>query len=108
MDAQRAFTQFVQRCLSSQKARRLIELSATQKGQQKILASLYHKFEVAVRSDAVRSGDYKTPWDRSCFAFHERLGILAESQRVSRRCFTFPIAEIPRLIPTMLCGSNYG
>ena len=78
MDAQQAFTHFVQRCLSSEKARRFTELSATKKGQQKILAGLYHEFEPAVRSDTVRRGGYDSLWDSSCFVFHQPLGFGVE------------------------------
>ena len=78
MDAPQAFTHFVQRCLSAEKARRFTELSATKKGQRKILASLYHEFEPAVRSDAVRPGGYDKLWDSSCFVFHEPLGFGVE------------------------------
>jgi hypothetical protein len=52
MNAQRAVTQFVQRCLSPEKARRFTELSATKKGRRKVLASFCHEFEPAVRPDA--------------------------------------------------------
>ena len=78
MDAPQAFTHFVQRCLSSEKARRFTELSATKKGQQKILAGLYHEFEPAVRSDTVRRGGYDSLWDSSCFVFHQPLGFGVE------------------------------
>ena len=78
MDAQRAFTQFVQRCLSPEKARRFTELCASKKGQRKVLASLYHEFEPAVRSGAVRRGGYDKLWDSSCFVFHEPLGFGVE------------------------------
>jgi hypothetical protein len=53
MHAQQAFTHFVQRCLSLEKARRFTELCASKKGQRKIPADLYHEFEPAVPSDAV-------------------------------------------------------
>jgi len=73
MDAQQAFTQFVQRCLSSEKARRFSELCASIKGQKKILASLYHEFEPAVRSDAIKQGGYEKILGSSCFVFHQPL-----------------------------------
>jgi hypothetical protein len=78
MDAQQAFSQFVQRCLSPEKARRLSELSATKKGQRKVLVGLYGEFETAVRHEAIRRGSYDGLWDSSCFVFHERLGFGAE------------------------------
>ena len=74
MDAQQAFTQFVQRCLSPEKARRFTELCASKKGQRKVLASLYHEFEPFIRSGAVRVGVYDSLWSDSCFVFHEPLG----------------------------------
>jgi hypothetical protein len=74
MDAQQAFTHFVQRCLSTEKAQRFAMLCATKKGQRKILAGLDHEFEPAVRSEAVRDGGYDRLWDRSCFVFHAPLG----------------------------------
>ena len=78
MDAPQAFTHFVQRCLSSEKARRFTELCTTTKGRRKILAGLYHEFESAVRSDAVLPGGYDKFWDSSCFVFHEPLGFGSE------------------------------
>ena len=78
MDARQAFAHFVQRCLSPEKARRFTELCATKKGQQKILAGLYHEFEPAIRSDAVRRGGYERLWDSPCFVFHESIGFGTE------------------------------
>lgn len=78
MVAQQAFTQFVQRCLSPDKARRFTELCGSSKGQRKILAGLYHEFEAAVRSNTARSGGYDRLWDCSCYVFHEPLGFGVE------------------------------
>ena len=78
MDAPQAFTHFVQRCLTPEKARRFTELSATKKGQRKILAGLGGEFESAVREDAVRRGGYDRLWDSSCFVFYEPLGFGVE------------------------------
>jgi len=55
-----------------------MELSATKKGQRKVLAGLHHEFEAAVRSDAVQHGGYDKLWDSSCFVFHEPLGFGVE------------------------------
>lgn len=74
MDAQQAFTQFVQRCLSPEKARRFIELCASKKGQRKVLEGLYHEFEPAVRSDVARRDGYDKLWTSECFGFHESIG----------------------------------
>ena len=78
MDAQQAFTQFVQRCLSPEKARRFTELCASKKGQRKVLAGLYHEFEPAIRSGAVRRVGYDSLWSSSCFVFHQPLGFGVE------------------------------
>jgi hypothetical protein len=78
MDAQQAFTRFVQRCLSPEKARRFSELAASRKGQRKVLAGLYHEFEPAVRAAAVRGGGFDKLWERPCFIFHESLGFGVE------------------------------
>ena len=78
MEAAEAFKQFVQRCLVPEKARRFTELSATTKGQRKILSGLYHQFEPAVRADAARQGGYEKLWESSCFVFHESVGFGAE------------------------------
>ena len=78
MDAPQAFTHFVQRCLSPEKARRFAELAASKKGQRKFLAGLYHEFEPAVRAEAVRGGGYDKLWERPCFVFHEPLGFGVE------------------------------
>jgi hypothetical protein len=62
MDAQQAFAQFVQRCVSPEKARRFMELSVTKKGQRKVLAGLYHESEAAVRLEAIqRAGSAFAP-----------------------------------------------
>ncbi|MFN0058055.1 MAG: hypothetical protein ACKVX7_06325 [Planctomycetota bacterium] len=78
MDAQQAFTHFVQRCLSPERAERFSKLAATKKGQQKVLASLYHKFEPAVRAESVRRGSYDSLWSSLCFVFHQPLGFGVE------------------------------
>jgi hypothetical protein len=78
MDAQQAFAHFVQRFLIPEKARRFSELCASKKGQQKILASLHHEFEPAVRSGVARRGGYDNLWGSPCFAFHEPLGFGVE------------------------------
>jgi hypothetical protein len=78
MDAQQAFTHFVQRCLTPEKARRFSELCANKKGQRKILAGLYHEFEPAVRSGALQRGGYGSLWSSRCFVFHESLGFGVE------------------------------
>jgi hypothetical protein len=74
MDAQQAFTEFVQRCLSPEKAGRFTELCASKEGRRKILDGLCHEFEAAIRSDAVQRGGYDQFWSRPCFVFHAPLG----------------------------------
>jgi hypothetical protein len=74
MDAQHAFTKFIERCLSPEKARRFSELCASKKGQRKILDGLSHEFEPAIRSGASRRGGYDHLWSRPCFVFHAPLG----------------------------------
>lgn len=78
MDAQQAFTQFVQRCLSAEKARRFSELAGSKKGQRKLLAGFYHEFEPAVLAKAVRGGGYDKVSERPCFVFHESFGFGVE------------------------------
>jgi hypothetical protein len=82
MNAQQAFVQFAQKYLLAEKARRFTELSLTKKGQQKILASLYHEFERAIRSDAARRGNYDGLWKSPCFVFEPSLGFGAEFSSV--------------------------
>ena len=83
MDAQQAFTQFVRRCLSPEKARRFSELAASKKGQRELLSALYHEFEPAIRAEAVQGGGYDKVWNCSCFVFHESLGFGVEFALVS-------------------------
>lgn len=74
MNAQQAFTSFVERCLSPEKARRFSELCGSKKGQGKILDALSHEFEPAIRSEAVKRGGYDNLWSRPCFVFYAPLG----------------------------------
>jgi hypothetical protein len=78
MDAQQAFTHFVQRCLSPEKARRFAELCASKKGQRKVLNALCHEFEPAIRSAAVQGGGYDQLWSSPCFVFYAPLGFGVE------------------------------
>ena len=78
MDAQQALTHFVQRCISPEKARRFTELSASKKGQRKILDGLCHEFEPAILPAAVRRKDYVPLWDKPCFVFYAPLGFGVE------------------------------
>jgi hypothetical protein len=85
MDAQQAFTHFVLKCLTPDKARRFAALSDTKKGQRKILNGLYHEFESAIRADAVRAGrrgSHDKFWESACFVFHESVGFGAEFDTV--------------------------
>jgi hypothetical protein len=78
MDAPQAFTQFVQNCLSPEKAKRFTALAVSKQGQRKILESLYHQFESAIRPDAVQRGGYDQLWESPCYAFHQPLGFGVE------------------------------
>lgn len=77
MDAQQAFTTLVQRCLIPEKAKRYIALCDTKKGKEKILDSLWHQFESAIRTDAIRD-DYDKLWSRPCFVYYANFGFGVE------------------------------
>ncbi len=77
MDAQQAFTHFIQKTLSPEKARRFTELAASKKGQRKILQSL-NQFGSAIRPDAIRTRDYNHIGDSPCYVFYEPLGFGVE------------------------------
>ena len=53
MTATEAFTFLVQRSLDAAKARRLMELATSTKGQAKILDALAHEFESAILPKSV-------------------------------------------------------
>lgn len=74
MNATETFTVFVTRALSPEKARRIVELATSKKGQAKILDALCHEFESAIRDAAIRTKDYSKLWDKPCYAFHRRVG----------------------------------
>jgi len=78
MDAQHTFAHFVSRVLVREKAARLTSLSATKKGQRKILDGLCHEFEPAILPSAVRRMEYDAILDRPCFVFHAPIGFGVE------------------------------
>jgi hypothetical protein len=82
MDAQQAFTRFVGRVLSEQKAERFTSLAATEKGQRKILDGLCHEFAPAILPSAVRRKDYDMFLDRPCFVFYAPMGFGVEFSAV--------------------------
>jgi hypothetical protein len=82
MDAQQAFTHFVQKALTPEKAERFTALAATKTGQKKILHSLDGRFESTIRSAPVRAGGYDRIWDSPCYVFYPRLGFGAEFAKV--------------------------
>ena len=57
-----------------EKARRLLALIETKKGQKKFLRELYHGFQEAVRDDLAFQSSYDEYWDLPCFVFHESKG----------------------------------
>lgn len=78
MDAQQTFAHFVSRVLVQEKAERFTSLSATKKGQRKILDGLCHEFAPAVLPAAVRRKDYGALLDRPCFVFYSPMGFGVE------------------------------
>lgn len=82
MDAQQAFARFVSRVLAREKAERFTSLSATKKGQRKILDGLCHEFEPAILPAAVRLKDYDAFWDKPCFVFYAPMGFGVEFSEV--------------------------
>lgn len=74
MDAQEAFTNLVNRVLERGKAERFTSLSATKKGQRKILVGLCHEFEPAILEKSVKPKDYSRLWEKPCFVYYEPLG----------------------------------
>jgi hypothetical protein len=71
MDACQAFSTFVRRALTPARAERLSVLAGSANGQHKLLGTLDHDFERAIRADARRRRvDRKAP----CYAYHQSLG----------------------------------
>jgi hypothetical protein len=69
-----AFSAFVKFAIVPAKADRMAILASTKGGQQKILDSLPHEFDSAIRSESVQTGDYRKLWNKPCFGFHSQLG----------------------------------
>jgi hypothetical protein len=79
VDAPSAFTAFVHRTLTSDKARRFAALAETPKGQRKVLRALCHEFEPAILPHAVHAGVEDSVWAQPCYIFEERLGFGIEA-----------------------------
>jgi hypothetical protein len=82
MDPQQTFVRFVSRVLAPEKAERFTSLSATKKGQRKILDGLCHEFEPAILPAAVRRTDYDALLDKPCFVFYAPMGFGVEFSAV--------------------------
>lgn len=80
MTAFEAFSAFVFRALSPVKAARYSGLAATAKGQRKLLGTLDHDFERAIRPDARRGVVIR---NARCYAFHTSVGFGAEVRSVA-------------------------
>src|ERR1700683_2281570 len=74
MDPQEALVAFVSRVLVPAKARRMAALVATEKGRSRILNSLDHDFERAIRPGAVRPVGRSVASQRPCYVFHQSIG----------------------------------
>src|SRR5262245_59795540 len=73
-----AFAAFDKRVRVPAKSTRLAALVGTKKGQPKILNSICHEFDPAVRPTALRERDYSNLWERPCFVFYSPLGFGVE------------------------------
>jgi len=82
MDAQQTFAHFVSCVLVREKAERFTSLSATKKGQRKILDGLCHEFEPAILPAAVRRKDYDALLGKPCFVFYAPMGFGVEFSAV--------------------------
>ena len=80
MSAVEAFSTFAARALSPARAARYSGLAASAKGQRKLLGSLGHDFERAIRPDAQRGIVNR---DAHCYAFHSSVGFGAEFPSVA-------------------------
>jgi hypothetical protein len=82
MDAQQTFVHFVSQVLVRENVDRFTSLSATKKGQRKILDGLCHEFEPAILPATVRPKNYDALMDRPCFVFHAPMGFGIEFRAV--------------------------
>jgi hypothetical protein len=82
MNATEAFTAFVTRVLVPAKARRFSALASSRKGQRKVLDELCHEFDPAIRETAIRTKNYSSLWEKTCYVFHTRLGFGTEFPKV--------------------------
>ena len=80
MNAIAAFSTFAARALSPAKAARYSGLAANAKGQRKLLGSLDHDFERAIRPAARRGTVNRSA---HCYAFHSSVGFGAEFSSVA-------------------------
>ena len=80
MDAKQAFSRFVSTALKPARAARYCGLAGGAKGQIKLLASLDHDFEKAMRNDAKRGSVNRAV---RCYAYHRSVGFGAEFESVA-------------------------
>jgi hypothetical protein len=70
MTAGEALGGFVHRVLTRSKAQRFAFLIGSRKGEQRILSSLDHDFELAIRADVEQPENFSPIWDKPCYIFH--------------------------------------
>jgi len=80
MSAVQAFSAFVSLALTPARATRYSGLANRPKGQKRVLDSLYHDFERAIRPDAKRRAVDRRA---RCYAYHSSLGFGAEFPSVA-------------------------
>ena len=83
MDACQAFSAFVKRVLSRDRAERFSLLANSAKGRHKLLGSLDHDFERAIRANAKRG---RVNRKVSCYVFHQATGFGVDFESVAVAC----------------------
>ena len=86
MDAKSAFLVFVDGALAPDKGRRLAALAESRKGQKKILAGLYHEFDIALRSSCIKESAREGMQPKPCFVFHSSKDFGEPCDSVSEAC----------------------
>lgn len=84
MTSREALEQFVRKVLLPAKADRYASLIGKRKGEDRILASLDHEFEPAIRPNVIRSSDYRNVWHKPCFIFHRSREFGADAPSVQQ------------------------
>lgn len=83
MNAISAFSAFLGHALAPARAARYSGLAGTPKGQRKLLDSLNHDFDRAIRPNSRRGRvDRRAP----CYAYHSSVGFGAEFSAVAEAC----------------------